>query len=102
MLAGLAFGTTITSVLRVKLTGCATTPFAYNWAGIVVFAEANTSAGAPSVICAASVFDPPKEYFGPGSIAGNTFVSDDAAYTVMPVTLAPAGVELAPAPTTAA
>ena len=44
-----------------------------------MFAEANTSAGAPCVICVASVFEPPNEYFSCGSIAGNTSVSDAAA-----------------------
>ena len=44
-----------------------------------MFAEANTSAGAPCVICAASVFEPPNEYFGPASIFGKTSVSDAAA-----------------------
>ena len=44
-----------------------------------MFAEAKTSAGAPCWICAASAFEPPKEYFSFGSIAGNTSVSDAAA-----------------------
>ena len=44
-----------------------------------MFADAKTSAGAPSWIWAASVFEPANEYFGPESIAGNTSVSDDAA-----------------------
>ena len=44
-----------------------------------MFADAKTSAGAPCVICAASMFEPANEYFGPESIAGNTFVSDAAA-----------------------
>ena len=44
-----------------------------------MFAEANTSAGAPSVIWAASVFEPPNEYFCDGSISGNTSVSEAAA-----------------------
>src|SRR5579871_675590 len=87
---GLDLGTTITSVLRVKSTGCSIRPFANSCAGIVVFADANTSAGAPSVICAASVLDPANEYFGPGSIAGKTCVSDAAAKTLIAL------VEVAP------
>ena len=70
-----------------KTTGFCTSPFANSCAGIVVFADANTSAGAPSVIWAASVFDAANEYFGPASIFGKTSVSDAAAYTVMPLTL---------------
>ena len=53
--------------------------FAASWLGIVMFADAKTSAGAPCVICAASVFEPAKEYFASGSIFGNTSVSDAAA-----------------------
>ena len=68
-----------TSRLRVKMTGFSTRPFAKSWSGIVVFAEAKTSAGAPCVICVASVFEPANEYFGPESICGNTSVSDAAA-----------------------
>ena len=44
-----------------------------------MFAEAKTSAGAPCVICAASVFEPPNEYFSDESIAGKTSVSEAAA-----------------------
>ena len=44
-----------------------------------MFAEAKTSAGAPCVICAASVLEPPNEYFGAVSICGKTSVSDAAA-----------------------
>ena len=79
MPAGFEVGTTSTSRLRVKTTGFCTRPFAKSWSGIVVFAEANTSAGAPCVICAASVLEAPNEYFGPESICGKTSVSDDAA-----------------------
>ena len=79
MPAGFEVGTTSTSRLRVNTTGFWTSPFANSWSGIVVFAEANTSAGAPCVICAASVLDAPNEYFGPASICGKTSVSDAAA-----------------------
>ena len=79
MPAGFDVGTTSTSRLRVKTTGFCTSPFANSCAGIVVFAEANTSAGAPRVICAASVFDAANEYFGPESIFGKTSVNDAAA-----------------------
>ena len=47
--------------------------------GSVMFAEAKTSAGAPFLICVASVFEPPNEYVSFGAIAGKTSVSDDAA-----------------------
>src|SRR6266436_8669984 len=86
MPAGFDVGTTSTSRFRVKMTGFCTRPFANNCSGIVVFAEAKTSAGAPCVICAASVLEAPNEYFGPESILGNTAVSDEAAYTVIPLT----------------
>ena len=79
MPAGFEVGTTSTSRLRVNTTGFCTSFFAKSCAGIVVFAEANTSAGAPCVICAARVLDAPKEYFGPESIFGKTSVSDAAA-----------------------
>ena len=79
MPAGFEVGTTSTSRLRVNTTGFCTSCFANSCAGIVVFAEANTSAGAPCVICAARVLDAPKEYFGPESIFGKTSVSDAAA-----------------------
>ena len=82
MFAGFDFGTTITSVLRVKTTGFEQRPFAIELRGNVVFAEANTSAGAPSVIWAASAFEPPNEYFCARSIFGKASVSDAAAYTV--------------------
>src|SRR5581483_320864 len=82
MFAGFDFGTTITSVLRVKLTGLSTRPFRKSCAGIVVFADAKTSAGAPFAICVASAFEPANEYLGERSIAGKTSVSDDAANTV--------------------
>ena len=48
-----------------------------------MFAEANTSAGAPCWICAASAFEPPKSTSRELSIAGKTLVSDAAAYTVI-------------------
>src|ERR1700751_3200848 len=83
MLAGFDLGTTITSVLRVKTTGFEHRPFWKSWVGSVMLADANTSAGAPWVICAARVFEPPKEYFSRLSIAGKTLVSEAAAYTVI-------------------
>src|SRR6478752_343985 len=83
MLAGFDLGTTITSVFRVKTTGFEHRPDWKSWMGSVMLAEANTSAGAPCLICAASAFDPPKEYFSVLSIAGNTLVSEAAAYTVI-------------------
>ena len=55
------FGTTTTSALRVKLTGLSTKPCWKSCAGISVFAEANTSAGAPLRICVASAFEPANE-----------------------------------------
>ena len=51
-------------------------------------ADANTSAGAPFVICVASAFEPAKLYVAVGSIFGNTSVSDAAAYTVIPAVAA--------------
>src|SRR5580765_88476 len=81
--AGFELGTTITSVFRVKTTGFEHVPLALSWLGSVMFAEAKTSAGAPCRICAASVFEPPKEYFWPASICGKTSVRDAAAYTVI-------------------
>src|SRR5215510_13765697 len=48
-----------------------------------VFAEANTSAGAPLRICVASAFEPANEYFSFLSIAGKTSVSDAAARTLI-------------------
>src|SRR5262249_15527849 len=44
-----------------------------------VFADANTSAGAPLRICVANAFEPANEYFSFLSIAGNTSVNDAAA-----------------------
>src|SRR5579871_5242185 len=83
MSAGFVFGTMITSVLRVKSTGFSTSPCVYSMFGIVVFADASTSAGAPFMICVASVLDPAKEYVSRESIAGNASVNDDAAKTVI-------------------
>ena len=83
MFAGFDFGTTITSVLRVKLTGLSTKPCWKSSAGMSVFAEAKTSAGAPLRICVASAFEPANEYFSLLSNAGNTSVSDAAASTVI-------------------
>src|SRR6266849_1512499 len=83
MPAGFDFGTTMTSVLRVKSTGFSTRPCAKSIAGIVVFAEAKTSAGAPFAICVASVFEPANEYVCLESIDGNTSVRDEAAKTVI-------------------
>jgi hypothetical protein len=42
-------------------------------------AAAKRSAGAPFRICVSSVFDPAKLYFGAGSKARNTSVSEAAA-----------------------
>src|SRR5437868_8371673 len=89
MPAGFAFGTTITTMLRVKTTGLEHSPFARSWFGSFMSAEAKTSAGAPCSICAASVFEPPKEYLGAASILGKTSVSDAAAYTVSCTRAAP-------------
>src|SRR5438874_4233058 len=89
MPAGFAFGTTITTMLRVKTTGLEQSPFAWSWFGSFMSAEAKTSAGAPCSICAASVFEPPKEYLGAASILGKTSVSDAAAYTVTCARAAP-------------
>src|SRR5262245_61316963 len=83
ILAGFDFGTTITNVLRVKLTGLSTNPCWNSCAGMSVFADANTSAGAPLRICVANAFDPANEYFSRESSAGNTSVSDAAASTVI-------------------
>ncbi len=79
MWAGFELGTTITSLLRVKTIGLEQKPSWNSPFGRVMFAEAKTSAGAPCRICAASAFEPPKEYFSFLSIAGKTFVSDAAA-----------------------
>ena len=62
-----------------KTTGFEQKPSLYRAFGSVMFAEANTSAGAPLRICAASAFEPANENFAPGSIFGNTSVSDAAA-----------------------
>src|SRR5713101_7671797 len=82
MCAGFELGTTITSLLRAKATGFEQSPSWKSFLGSVMLAEANTSAGAPCSICAASAFEPPKEYFSFLSIAGKAFVSEAAAYTV--------------------
>ena len=79
MCAEFDFGTTITSVLRVKTTGFEHSPCEWSCLGSVMLAEAKTSAGAPCAICAASVFEPPNEYFSLESIAGKAFVSEAAA-----------------------
>ncbi len=79
MWPGLLFGTTTTSVLRVKTTGFEHSPAELSISGSFMFAEANTSAGAPCWICVASVFEPPKEYFSWGAMAGNTSVREAAA-----------------------
>ena len=47
---GFDFGTTTTSVFRVKTTGFEHSPLEYSWFGSVMFAEAKTSAGAPWMI----------------------------------------------------
>ncbi len=52
---------TTTSRFEVKTYGVVTRPSLWSWYGSFVFAEANTSAGKPCWICAASMFDPPKE-----------------------------------------
>jgi hypothetical protein len=44
-----------------------------------MLADAKTSAGAPCVIWAASVFEPPNEYFCEGSSFGNASDSEAAA-----------------------
>jgi len=59
--AGFDFGTMRTSVLWVSTYGLVTRPLAYSCSGIVRFADAKMSAGAPWVICAASVLEPPNE-----------------------------------------
>src|ERR1700745_3480302 len=82
MSAGFDFGTTITSVLRVKTFGFEQSPCWKSCVGSVMLADANTSAGAPCLIWPARVFEPPKEYFSLLSIAGKTLVSEAAAYTV--------------------
>src|SRR5207248_1044986 len=61
MPAGFDFGTMRTSVFRVNTTGCVQRPFCHNCCGNAVFADAKTSAGAPSWICAARVFEPANE-----------------------------------------
>src|SRR5215471_18481094 len=91
MWAGLLFGTTITSLFRVKTIGLEQRLFWKSWSGSAMLAEANTSAGAPWVIWAASAFEPPNEYFSFGSIAGKTLVSEAAAKTVICVCAADAG-----------
>ena len=79
MCAGFFRGTTITSLLRVKTTGFEQRFCWKSCVGSVMLAEANTSAGAPCWICVASAFEPPKEYFWCGAIAGKTLVSEAAA-----------------------
>src|ERR1051326_6134859 len=76
MCAGFAFGTTTTSAFSANTTGFEHKRLAYSRFGRVMFAEAKTSAGAPWVICAASVFEPPNWYFSARSIFGKTSVSE--------------------------
>ena len=72
-------GTIRTSALRVNTAGFEQKPSPYSPSGIFMFAEANTSAGAPCRICAASAFEPAKEKCACGAIAGKASVSDAAA-----------------------
>ncbi len=76
---GVLLGTTITSLLRVKTTGFEQRSSWKSSVGSVMLAEANTSAGAPCLICAARAFEPAKEYFWCGAMAGKTSVSEAAA-----------------------
>src|SRR3954471_4787991 len=80
--AGLPFGTMITSLLVAKVTGFPTMPALYRAWGASGLAAANTSAGAPRRIWAASVSDPAKLYFWLLSRYGKTSVSEAAAKTV--------------------
>ena len=79
MLAGFDFGTITVSLFLVNTTGFEQSLSLYSCSGRVMFAEAKTSAGAPSRICAASVFEPANEYFAPGAIFGSASVSEAAA-----------------------
>ena len=77
--AGFERGTIRTSVLLVNTTGFEHKPSPYSSIGIFMFADANTSAGAPCRICAARVFEPANEKRACGAIFGKTSVSDEAA-----------------------
>src|SRR5919201_3138539 len=82
MCAGFERGTISTIRFRAKTTGLEQSLLVARLVGSARFAAANTSAGAPSLICAASAFEPPNEYLTEGSIFGNAFASEDAAKTV--------------------
>jgi hypothetical protein len=51
----------MTSRFEVNTYGLATSPSRWSRYGSLVLAEANTSAGSPCWICAASMFEPPNE-----------------------------------------
>ena len=62
-----------------KVTGRVHSPLRNSAWASVGLAAAKTSAGAPRSICACSVLEPPKLYFGPLLSAGKTLVRDVAA-----------------------
>ena len=62
-----------------NVTGFSTSPAAKRRCVLAGLADANTSAGAPCLICVSRVFEPPKLYLCPGSYAFSTSVSDAAA-----------------------
>src|SRR5579859_3843007 len=96
MWAGLFLGTISTRVLVANCTGLETKPLANRAAGCFGLAAANTSAGAPCSMSVSSAPEPPKVYLAPGSISGNTLVSDAAASTVGPAPAADEDVLDAP------
>ena len=79
MWAGFELGTTITSLLRVKTTGFEQLPFLEEPLRKRHVRGGEDVRRRPLPICAASAFEPPKEYFSFLSIAGKTFVSEAAA-----------------------
>ena len=93
--AGLSGGTAISRVLLAKFCGSvAWRSSAVSLSMLAVSAEAKTSAGAPSWICATRSEEPPKlnstvtpSWLSSNSapMASNVLVSDAAAYTVMVV-----------------
>jgi hypothetical protein len=61
MCAGFDRGTISAIAFRAKTTGVEQSLLLWRLVGSVMFAEAKTSAGAPSLICAASAFEPANE-----------------------------------------
>src|ERR671923_2654330 len=82
MCRGFERGTISTIAFRAKAAGFAHSLSLLRLVGSAMFAEANTSAGAPSLICAARALEPANENLAERSILGNALVSEEAAKTV--------------------